>query len=197
MTKIKLKDCLQFQQGVNLSRLKKQEEIEQYDIYGQGDFDIDLHQLSDLPELDEATLSSKFLSCGELVISTTRQKMTVASEQQAGKLLPLNFIRAHFTKPYLDKGYLLYLFNEEASIRAQIDQDKAGRSGAYKLSIKVLQELEVPLLPLKQQVLIGRTYLKMIKVLATYQAQMAEIERVTLATIAQIMAGKEGQELED
>ena len=113
-------------------------------------------------------------SVGDVVFSLLSGKAAIVQKDHDGLLLTQNYVRL-VPLDVLNADYLVYLLNEDQSIRHQLRISQQG-SITMKYTLKQLRELRFPVLPsLERQQLIGETYLNQLK-LDTLRKRAAELE---------------------
>ena len=107
---------------------------------------------------------------GDLVISLMSATAAIAAKRSEGFLITQNFAKLT-PEPCLDKGYLLFLLNEDKKIRNQLFTEGIG---IKKIAIQQLATLQLGSLPsLEQQRMIGEAYLN-VKHLSQLRRQSLE-----------------------
>lgn len=158
MKKCLLKDCVSFIPGINTSRIDVDSSklYDQYDFmhdFYLEDYDVELIDFDDeLPRVKE----------GDVIISSTLQQATIVRKDNNGKVISSNFIKVCFDTNFLDKEYFVYLFNSYSDIKRQKEKMLQGNGSVFKIPVKSLGELVIPLISLDEQHKIGKTYFKMI-----------------------------------
>lgn len=175
MEKRRMSDFVSFVSGINPTRAKKQYGSNNFHYYDQEAFEKDYSFESDLVSKKTVDDVSDKLSLrqGDVVISNSLQKAAIVSAANAGKVLTLNFIKVEFKEDKLDKHYFIYLFNSYRDVQRQKERDLQGAS-ILRLSVKLLNQLMIPVVDLKEQIKIGSAYSETIK-LKTYLNRYAAL----------------------
>lgn len=99
---------------------------------------------------------------GDVVISLALQQAAIVSKGNHEKILTLNFIKVVFENDLLDKYYFVYLFNSYLDIKRQKERMLQGTGAVYKIPVKSLNDLEIPIISIEEQKKIGEAYFKML-----------------------------------
>ena len=150
-----------------------------YFFYSQSDLEDDLSRVSkqNIARKQIRTLDEVITTCaGDVVFSLLSGKAAIVQAEHSGLLLTQNYVRL-VPLDTLNADYLVYLLNEDQSIRYQLHISQQG-SITMKYTLKQLRELIFPALPsLEKQRLIGEIYLSQLK-LNTLRKRVAELETV-------------------
>lgn len=115
---------------------------------------------------------------GDVIFSLISGTATLISEQYDGYLYTQNYLKMVPNKT-IDKKYLIYLLNEDVSIKKQLHVSLQG-SEVMKYTIKQIRELELNNIPpITKQVLIGKIYFNQI-CLMTLKKRKIELENKIL-----------------
>lgn len=156
MSKHFLRDYVTFVSGINPTRAKMENSV----FYDQNDFMNDYY-------LDRESVINNYdksfkLEEGDVVISLALQQAAIVSKGNHGKILTLNFIKVVFENDLLDKYYFVYLFNSYLDIKRQKERMLQGTGAVYKIPVKSLNDLEIPIISIEEQKKIGEAYFKML-----------------------------------
>lgn len=157
-----LKNYVQFIPGVNPSRLERELIVDKSSFYDQASFDKDFKIQRQTSINDKPDPNSPELYGGEIVISNNLQLATIVSNQNHGKILTTNFMKVNFRNRQLDPTFFLYLFNSSKSIQRQKEREVQGTGSLKKITIKSLEKIKIPEIPLKKQQQLGQIYLETI-----------------------------------
>ena len=186
INKKKIADFVKLTQGINQTRLKQSGT---YDIvlYDQSSFEEDL--LIDTTPNDvyfnEELRAQDGVSVGDVVINTMKQTAAIVSQENAGKILSMNFLKVDFINGGIDKRYFVYLFNANKMMKRQKERETQGTYAVLKIPISSLKELEIPYLRLEDQRKVGLAYTKMMATKRKYQKLMESTELLTLEILEQ------------
>ena len=165
-----LEDLMEFTAGKNSTRIKEDD----CDLYTQEDFEKDLHDMS----------NETIDGC---IINLIRSKAAPLSIRSSKKCLTSNFLLCKFDISKLDPWYFCYLFNESKGMEQQINMLHQGSTvSVKKLTIKSVGELNVTLLDIDKQKLIGQLYCKSVKQQELLNKQAKNIVKLTKLVIAKI-----------
>ena len=151
--------------GVTLSRIeaKPGEECEVFELFtmqdlsretGQYGLNIELQQVGvNKTKFDYSSLSRKDM----IIIGLTSYKALVIGETNLGKIIPSNFAYIELNLGKVDPFYFSWYFNEHPEVQKQLTIAMQG-SIIRALSVQMLRELEIPMLPLELQQKIGKVY---------------------------------------
>lgn len=166
MNNRKLKELVRFIPGVNQSRMGEKFENKIIVYYSQSDFELDFYFENSVNKRKISNFSFTKLSLkkGDVIISNTRQLAAMVSEENANKVLPMNFTKIDFLNDYLDKQYFLFLFNSYKEILHQKEREIQGNGPIQKIPLRSLGQFSIPYLDLAQQKLIGKAYVEMLQI---------------------------------
>ncbi len=166
-----LNDIMKFTVGKNVTRLKEQDEK---NIYKPEDFENDLHGMTD----------EESFGC---IINLIRSTAVPLTKEASGKCLTSNFLLCSFDTEVLDPWYFCYLINESKEVEQQISMLHQGTTlSVKKLTIKSIGELNITLLDMEKQKLIGKLYKDSIKQKDLMLKQVENISTLTKILIHKI-----------
>jgi restriction endonuclease S subunit len=114
------------------------------------------------------------LKSGDLVFSLISGKATIVRGGHNGYLYTQNYVKFAPT-PTIDAGYLVYMLNENADIKRQLQSGQQG-SVTLKFTIRQLSDLIFPLPPpIEKQRVIGELYFNQLR-LAALKKRVATTE---------------------
>lgn len=162
---MRFEDIVTVKIGRNLSRGNEKHDTTLI-AYSYEDLILDLDGLF----LDSKTSASihdnqeaNYLSnVGEVVFSFVSSKASIVSEKNQGKIINQNFAKLIFDNDLLDSSYLCYALNESRAMKKQMAISMQG-STVPKLTPAILKELEIELLSLEKQQVIGKAYFSLRK----------------------------------
>ncbi|MFT8363332.1 MAG: restriction endonuclease subunit S [Sporolactobacillus sp.] len=162
-----------------------------YTYYGQSDID------DDLVDLLSPAVSSKQVRTqdtvntlleGDVVFSLISGVATLVRKAHEGYLYTQNYVKLIPNKT-IDPKFLIYLLNEDKSIKKQLLRGLQG-SQVLKYTLRQVKELVLPELPsLKKQQLIGDVYLSQLR-LQTLRSRAANAETTLLLAKLEEAIGK-------
>ncbi|MCL1852248.1 MAG: restriction endonuclease subunit S [Peptococcaceae bacterium] len=118
------------------------------------------------------------LSSGDLVFSLISGKATLVRNSHSGYLFTQNYVRLA-PAPQVDAGYLVYMLNEDAGIKRQLQTTSQG-SVTLKFTIRQLSDLLFPIPPpIERQRVIGELYFNQLR-LAALKKRVAAAEATLL-----------------
>ena len=150
--------------GISLSRVHelKNEHAPKYFIYNQSDLEYDLSGVDTTKQANKVIRTADNVTvvrAGDVVFSLISGKAAIVTNKHEKYLLTQNYIILS-TDSCLESKYLVYLLNENASIKRQFWIGMQG-SRVFKYTLKQLQNLNLPLIPTNdRQKLIGEIYFK-------------------------------------
>ncbi len=164
----KLEEIIKFALGKNATRLKDSEST----VYTPEDFEKDLHSENQSKEAS---------GC---IISMIKSKAAPLSRETANLCITSNFLKCSFDTDILDPWYFCYQFNRGRKISEQIAKYHQGNTlNVKKLTIQIIAGLNIPLMEIEQQRLVGSLYRQAIM---QEDLLMQQAENVMNATIAMI-----------
>ena len=139
-----------------------------YFYYGQSEMednltDIETHNFS------RKQISTSDIVCtlqsGDLIFSLISGKSAIVRDRHNGYLYTQNYVKIIPT-PMIDKRYLVYMLNENADIKRQLQTGQQG-SVTLKFTIMQLSNLMFPIPPsIEKQRVIGEVYHNQLKLVA-------------------------------
>lgn len=151
-----------------------------YSIYSQNDLQQDLFGVSsDVPNKTIRTWDKvSTLDEQDILFSLISGDASVVRKSHEGYLFTQNYVKLIPCKK-VDSRYLVYLINQNESIKRQFRQGLQG-SQVLKYTLKQLRELVLPDFPtLEKQRMIGEVYFKQLR-LEAIKKQAAELETTLL-----------------
>lgn len=148
-----------------------------YRIYSQTDLFDDLsgvksNSLENKVIRTEEQVSTLF--AGDIIFSLISGNACMVSKAHEGYLYTQNYIKM-FIDASIDSRFLLYLLNEDTTVRQQLHVGLQG-SITLKYTLKQLKAINLPSLPsLNKQKIIGNIYLNQLKIQAL-KRRVAEAE---------------------
>lgn len=166
MSNKRLKEFANFVPGINQSRAENQFIDHMVRYYDQAAFESDfcLQNYAKEERNGEQLPDKSFLCAGDVIISNTKQVAAIVGKANEGKILPINFTKVAFLNEDLDKRYFLYLFNSYKNVQRQKERETQGTGAIQKIPLRSLGELQIPYITMSEQILIGDSYVEMIKV---------------------------------
>ena len=172
METIKLGDLVGFTLGKNRSRL----DLPADEIYMPDDFTSDLHSRNNLSGI------------GDCVINQIQTKATVRSEKTQDKCLTSYFIQCKLYSEVLDSWYFCYQFNQGRELKRQIAMGLQGVTLSVKqVSIPTLEKMEIPIVSIDKQRILGRMYKQSIIQTDLMMAKAENFQEATLQMMKRIM----------
>lgn len=136
-----------------------------YTYYGQSDLEDDwIGMDSNRNDSKQVRTFDKVntLCQGDVVFSLISGKSTLVGENHHGYLYTQNYVKLVSGKK-VDAKYLVYLLNEDQSIKKQVQMGLQG-SQVLKYTLKQVKEFELPdLLAIETQRLIGELYFNQLR----------------------------------
>ncbi|WP_433945490.1 restriction endonuclease subunit M [Paenibacillus sp. SN-8-1] len=151
-----------------------------YIYYGQPDLEADLAGIDSNSEGKQVRTFDKVntLCQGDVVFSLISGKSTIVSEKHRGYLYTQNYVKL-VTGNKIDPKYLVFLLNEEQSIKRQFQMGLQG-SQVLKYTLKQVKELELPSLPtMDRQRMIGKLYFNQLR-LEALRIRAARLENTII-----------------
>ncbi|MBZ5985089.1 restriction endonuclease subunit M [Leuconostoc gelidum subsp. gasicomitatum] len=148
-----------------------------YTYYSQSEIDSDLVDL-DLKKGEEKKVRTFddviTVKNQDIVFSLVSGKASLVRKLHQGYLLTQNYLKLNLNEQ-VNAKYLIYLLNEDASIRRQLQIGLQG-STVLKYTLKQVKEIELPDMPLlAKQELIGEIYFNQLR-LQALQEQASQLE---------------------
>ncbi len=163
----RLGDMVKFVSGSPQFRIKESSEdaAPLYTFYGQPDLEADLVGM-DTNESDGKQVRTfdkvNTLCQGDVVFSLISGKSTIVGVKHQGYLYTQNYVKL-VAGNKVDPKYLVFLLNEDQSIKKQFQMGLQGTQ-VLKYTLKQVKELELPNLPtIDKQRLIGELYFNQLR----------------------------------
>lgn len=139
-----------------------------YTYYGQSDIDDDLVDIvSSNVDNKQVRTQDKVntLYTGDVIFSLISGTSTIVRKEHEGYLFTQNYVKL-IPNESVDSQYLVYLLNEDKSIKKQFLMGLQG-SQVLKYTLKQVKELELPKLPsIQKQQMIGEVYFNQLRLQA-------------------------------
>lgn len=158
----KLSETVEFVSGSPQFRITEVFDVNAplYTYYGQSDLDDDLVDIvsSNVDNKQVRTQDKVNTLCtGDVVFSLISGTSTIVRKVHEGYLYTQNYVKL-IPNENVDSKYLVYLLNEDKSIKKQFLMGLQG-SQVLKYTLKQVKELELPELPSSwKQQMIGKVY---------------------------------------
>ncbi len=186
--KVKIDEIATLIPGVNQSRTNiNSDEV----FYDQTMFESDSMNMF----LYKSNTSSKssssdiYLMEGDVVISSSTQLATIVGLSDMQRILPVNFIKVNL-KSTIDKYFFVYLYNFNQNIKRQKEKATQTMGLVQRLTLKSIGEIEIPKLSMDKQLVIGKSYLEMLK-LHNKTSQFSDLfEKLTYSILEENMEDK-------
>ncbi|RYL88099.1 restriction endonuclease subunit S [Sporolactobacillus sp. THM19-2] len=180
---IKLSERVELVSGSPQFRLTESfdEQAPLYYFYSQTDLSDDLVGMVS-PDNDNKKIRTRdkvnTLRAGDVVFSLTSGTASMVRKVHENYLYTQNYVRLD-PENHIDSKYLVYLLNENKTIRKQLMIGLQG-SQVLKYTLRQLKELKMPKLPsIEKQKNIGEVYFKQLR-LHALRNRVAESEKVIL-----------------
>ncbi|MEJ8307337.1 restriction endonuclease subunit S [Saccharibacillus sacchari] len=188
-----LKEFVSFTPGINPTRAQKQFGNQKMNYYDQQSFEADYRHEeifveNEIKHLAEETPS---LNKGDVVISNSLQLAAIVSRNNVGKVLSLNFTKIEFNSEKFDKRYFLFLFNAYKDVKRQKEKELQGTGAILRIPLRSFSDINVPIVPLKEQKNIGAIYLETLKLQSKLSKYTNLIEQFTNSIIEETLKGEE------
>lgn len=153
--------------GAVYTRIKPNNNTDEYellDTISMQELNFTIGNITEFEPVESKILASKLESCTltkekDVLIGLTMQKAMVVDEKRANKLVLSNFAIIRISNhDILDAYYLCWLINENKDFKRVICQSSQGISYVSTLSLQIVKTLDVPLLNIKTQKIIGHLY---------------------------------------
>jgi restriction endonuclease S subunit len=158
-----------------------------YNYYGQSDIDDDLVDIvSSNVESKQVRTHDKVntLYTGDVIFSLISGISTIIRKEHQGYLYTQNYVKL-IPKEIVDSKYLVYLLNEDKSIKRQFLMGLQG-SQVLKYTLKQLKELELPELPsIEKQQMIGEVYFNQLRLQAIRNRAAKSEKTILLAKLGE------------
>ena len=186
-----IKDLATFIPGINPTRAEKQFGKQVINYYDQPSFEADYNHVDDSGEaaLKFSSLNNAALNAGDLIISNGSRLAAMVGENNAGKVLSLNFTKIVLDSDHLDQRYFLFLFNDFKEVQRQKERGSQRSGLVQRIPLRALGEILIPVIPLAEQKKIGAIYTERLKLQNNLNKYSALIERFTSAIIAENLKG--------
>ena len=169
-----IKDLFHSNTGVSQYRLDEDVtgEAKIYTLYGQNELYEDIYgvpgERQDRKQI-KTTFTGDVLEEGDLLFSAISGEATIVGKDHVGYIFTQNYVRMVPTSNKIDLKYMMFLINEDPSIKRQFQQNLQG-SQVIRYSLKLLKDIELPQLPpLEVQRIIGDVYYKELRVRSLQQ----------------------------
>ena len=163
----KFEDMVEFVSGSPQFRIKETTDTTAplYTYYGQSDLDADLVGM-DTNGSDGKQVRTfdkvNTLGQGDIVFSLISGKSTIVGAKHQAYLYTQNYVKL-VPGNKVDSNYLVFLLNEDPSIKKQFQMGLQG-SQVLKYTLKQVKELELPDLPtIDKQRMIGELYFSQLR----------------------------------
>ncbi len=148
-----------------------------YFFFGQSEMEDDLSGVETLSGIKKQIRTFDevgTLESGDLVFSLISGKAAIVRSCHDGYLYTQNYVKL-LPVAEIDAGYLLYMLNEDANIKRQLQSSQQG-SATLKFTIRQLSDLSFPVLPqIEKQRVIGELYFNQLR-LASLKKKVATAE---------------------
>lgn len=179
----RLEEVVEFVSGSPQFRIKEasDETAPLYIYYGQPDLDADLVGMNS-NESDGKQVRTfdrvNTLCQGDIVFSLISGRSTIVGAKHQGYLYTQNYVKL-VPGSKVDSKYLVFLLNEDQSIRKQFQTGLQG-SQVLKYTLKQVKELELPNLPMiDKQRMIGELYFNQLR-LEALRSRVANSETMVV-----------------
>lgn len=190
----RLGDLVSFVQGVNSARAEKQYSLVDVIYYDHASFEKDYNYEGDCPpDMNKVPLNDYSLNEGDVVISNSLQQATMVGKTNTGKVPSINFTKVDFKDGEIDKRYFIYLFNNYSLVKRQREREVQGNI-IPKIPIRALNDLKVPIVPIDEQIKIGRVYTDTLKLQAKLNRYSELIEQFTNGVLEETLEENENHE---
>lgn len=158
---MKLEQLAEISVGVNVTRIK-QTAYESRLLYSNDDLLNDLSMGIRTKEIEQISADTRntekfIISEGDILYSFVSSKVAIASKESEGKVLNQNFAKLDLKFIEINPRYLCYSLNESKCVEKQMGVLMQG-SVAPKMTPAILRQVEIEILPKKQQQRIGDYY---------------------------------------
>lgn len=186
-----IKDFATFIPGINPTRAEKQFGTQVINYYDQPSFEADYNHVdaSGEAELKFSSLNNAALNAGDLIISNASRLAAMVGENNAGKVLSLNFTKIVLDSDHLDPRYFLFLFNDFKEVQRQKERGSQRSGLVQRIPLRALGEILIPVIPLAEQKKIGAIYTERLKLQNNLNKYSALVEQFTSAIIAENLKG--------
>lgn len=165
MRAMKIKELMTLTPGINPSREGKALKVDEINYYDRSSFESDYNQDDSLMVNSLLTSSENqfALRQGDIVINNSLSLAAIVGQNNAGKVLSLNFTKAEFNNDLLDSRFFLYLLNENKNVKRQKERELRGTGAIQRIPIRALGQIVIPIIPLPEQQKIGKIYTETLK----------------------------------
>ena len=180
---MRLDEVLKFYSTPNVSRIDF--DYEKNLLYSINDLENDLYQLNKTDKViqKKSIKQDYFTHKGDFIISLIKEKATIVSSSNEGKLLSSSFLKCSVDSTKADPWFLAFVLNETVLIK-KMKHKRTGVQGLkfLHLSINEIKNMEINFPSLNEQKKIGDAYRLYLKHFALIQ-QKNEILKKTLNSI--------------
>ncbi|WOV86679.1 restriction endonuclease subunit S [Sporosarcina oncorhynchi] len=179
----KLSDVVEFVSGSPQFRITEVFDVEAplYTYYGHSNIDDDLVDIvSSNSDSKQVRTQDRVntLDAGDIIFSLISGNSTIVRKGHEGYLYTQNYVKL-IPAENIDSKYLVYLLNEDKSIRKQFLMGLQG-SQVLKYTLRQVKELEIPKLPqIGNQQIIGEIYFNQLR-LQALRNRAANNEKIIL-----------------
>lgn len=186
--KVKINDIATLIPGVNQSRtIININEV----FYDQTMFELDSENMYQHTFNDDSQslTGDTYLMEGDVVISSSSQLATIVGPSDMQRILTVNFIKVNLNN-IINKHFFVYLYNFNQNIKRQ--KEKAGQvmGLVHRLTLKSIGEIEIPKLSMDKQLVIGKSYLEMLKLHNKTNQFSGLFEKLTYSILEENMEDK-------
>lgn len=187
-----MKEFVTFVPGINPTRAQKQFGIQTINYYDQSSFADDFNHKDIFAEAADKDIAEDHLALneGDVVISNSLQLATMVGKNNIGKVLSLNFTKVEIDKKQLDKRYFLFMFNEYKDVKRQKERELQGTGPILRIPLRALEEIAIPVVPLKEQEKIGKIYIETMKLQSKLNKYSDLIGQFTNLIIEETLKGE-------
>lgn len=192
----RLDDLINFVSGSPQFRIEEvvDDKAPLYTYYGQSDIEDDLVGFdsynSDGKQVRKQVRTHdkvNTLSQADVVFSLISGKATIVGANHQGYLYTQNYVKL-VTNGQVDSKYLVYLLNEDKSVRRQLQIGLQG-SQVLKYTLKQLKELELPDLPaIEKQRIISEMYFNQLRLEALKKRAANSETTIVLEKLREVRA---------
>lgn len=130
----------------------------------------------------------------DIVISLANAKAMVIEDEYDGYLIPSNMILVNIKdKGILDPFYLAWLINFSTSAQKSLQKNFQGSAMVKSISVDTLRDLDIPILDISKQTLIGRTNELFWRKKRIQKAIIEEEENVVMHLLDEAINNKENK----
>lgn len=157
-------------------------------FYDQTMFELDAKNMFQYKSnnVSKSNSSDVFLVEGDVVISSSVQLATIVGNSNIRRILTVNFIKVNL-KSTINKYFFVYLYNFNQSVKRQKEKATQTMGLVQRLTLKSIGEIEIPKLSMDKQLVIGQSYLEMLK-LHNKTSQFSDLfEKLTYSILEENM----------